>query len=183
MIASPPPIANAAPPRFLDGRRIEIRGESASAILYAVDRLPRNVNLDQTVVTIGANPNGPPTVYFWTFPVTGPWQVAFSITVPADVARPPSVPWNAESSSFGAKLDPTLLGVDVHAMSVALRTRPKAVPLADYEVLIEQEVGRGRLDYGIEITKMFFVCCILSCDLQTTVDPATMLPQHWRCVG
>jgi hypothetical protein len=182
MLASPPPIARPAPPRFLDGRRVEIRGESAAAILYAVDRLPASIDIDKTVVTVSANAGDPPTVSFWTVPNDGSWHAAFSLRVPADVARPPVVPWNAEPR-YGAKLDPTLLGIDVHAMVAAFRMLHRPVDLPDYSVFIEQHVYLGRLEYGIGYSKLYFVCCVLRCDDQTTVDAQTMVAEHWRCVG
>jgi len=183
MVSSPPPIANPAPPGALDGRRIAIRGEAAAAILYAVNRLPANVDIDSTVVTVRLNPDGSPTVAFWTIPNDGRWRVAFELTPPAGIVHLAVVPKNAVLTAMSAKLDPTLLGTDVHAMAAAFRTPHKAVDLSDEVVFIEQDVYGGRLEYGIGYFSPFFVCCVIRCDDQTRVDAKTMIAEHWRCVG
>lgn len=185
MIASPPAVSSLAPPTpsFISGTRIEIRGDSASALLYAVDRLPASVDLDRTIVTIQEHTDGPPTIYFWAFPAALPWRNVFSITVPVDVARSASVPWGARGIWGDVQLDPTLLGVDLHAMTAALRTRPKGLALAPYSVLLQKLAGNGTIAYGVALTKLYWVCCIAECDLQTRVDPLSMVPEHWRCVG
>ncbi len=184
MIASPPPIVAPAPTPFaLSETRIWIRGDSANALLYAVDRLPASVDLDATIVTIQERADGPPTIYFWAFPSKLPWQLVFSVTVPPDVARPAPVPTGALAPSGAVQIAPTLRGVDLHAMTAALRTWPKGRALAPYSVLLQELVSNGKIEYGVALTKLYWVCCVISCDYQTRVDPLTMIPRHWTCIA
>ena len=161
----------------------------AASIVYAADFIEREHHLNlqdlgSAIFDVRGRVDGPPDVVVWIpdGPNSSRWH-AIGTAVPAAVAKPAAMPWNAEPFPGKALIEGPLLAEDALPMIAVLRGWPSYLakrgssaaqaPLNGFVVLVQPQVFLGKTEMGIGLTPLHFVHFTLSCDFSAVVEPDT----------